>query len=59
MKNALRLATALAVLPLALSGCSGSVDENGVKADVDAPNVDVPSVNPPDVDLPDVEVSTK
>ena len=51
-RTALRLAAALAVVPLALTGCSGSVDGDGVKVEVDTPDVDVP-------DVPGVEITTK
>lgn len=55
-RTAVRLAAALAVVPLALAGCSGSVDEDGVDLDVDTPQVEAPDVEVPDVEVPDVEV---
>ena len=62
-RTAVRLAAALAVVPLALAGCSGSVDGDGAQVEVDAPevqapDVEVPEVEVPDVEVPDVEVTT-
>lgn len=61
----MRLAAALLLLPLVLTGCSASVDGDGVEVDADVPSIEapeVPDVDAPDIDapdVPDVEVTTK